>query len=331
VRDIARNLDKNIELHVSGEETELDKTVIDSIGDPLTHIIRNAADHGIESKADRAQKGKPATGRIDLNAYTRGSNVVIEVKDDGKGLDAEKLKRRAVEKGLLTESAVAAMDEEAAFKIILVAGFSTIDKVTDLSGRGVGMDVVRTSVEALRGLINIHSEIGIGSSFRIELPASLLVSKAIRVAVAGHEVVLPINTIRNMVKIPKSIVRVVHGQQIASVRGTVFPMVWLAHALSFERIEERRAELAVAIIETASGPYGLVVDHFLGEVEIVVKPLNGVLAKVPEYVGAAIMGNGKTVLVVNTEKLVSLQRPAGSKTGGLVTSQSKVPSRTALR
>jgi two-component system chemotaxis sensor kinase CheA len=223
------------------------------------------------------------------------------------------------------------MDEEAAFKIILVAGFSTIDKVTDLSGRGVGMDVVRTSVEALRGLINIHSEIGIGSSFRIELPASLLVSKAIRVAVAGHEVVLPINTIRNMVKIPKSIVRVVHGQQIASVRGTVFPMVWLAHALSFERIEERRAELAVAIIETASGPYGLVVDHFLGEVEIVVKPLNGVLAKVPEYVGAAIMGNGKTVLVVNTEKLVSLQRPAGSKTGGLVTSQSKVPSRTALR
>jgi two-component system chemotaxis sensor kinase CheA len=312
VRDIARNLDKNIELHVSGEETELDKTVIDSIGDPLTHIIRNAADHGIESKADRAQKGKAAIGRIDLSAFTLGSNVVIEVKDDGKGLDAEKLKRRAVEKNLLTESAVAAMSEEAAFKIILAAGFSTIDQVTDLSGRGVGMDVVRASVEALHGAIHITSEVGKGTAFRIELPASLLVSKAIRVSVSGQEVVLPIDTIRNMVKIPKSVVRTVHGQQIAPVRGTVFPMLWLAHALSFDRKEERRAELAIAIIETGSGPYGLVVDHFLGEVEIVVKPLSGVLAKMPEYTGAAIMGNGKTVLVVNTEKLFSLQGPAAA-------------------
>jgi two-component system chemotaxis sensor kinase CheA len=309
VRDIARNLAKNIELHVSGEETELDKTVIDAIGDPLTHIIRNAADHGIESKADRVAKGKSAIGRIDLSAYTRGSNVVIEVKDDGKGLDAEKLKRRAVEKGLLTESAVAAIDEEAAFKIILAAGFSTVDKVTDLSGRGVGMDVVRNSVEALHGAIRIQSEIGKGTSFRIELPASMLVSKGIRVAVSGHELVLPISTVRNMVKIPKSVVRFVQGQPIAPVRGAVFPMLWLAHALSFERMEERRSELAVAIIEGASGPYGLVVDHFLGEVEIVVKPLSGVLAKVPEYVGAAIMGNGKTVLVVNTERLFALQRP----------------------
>jgi two-component system chemotaxis sensor kinase CheA len=172
------------------------------------------------------------------------------------------------------------------------------------------MDVVRNGVEALHGAVHIQSEIGKGTRFRIELPASLLVSKAIRVAVSGHEVVLPIATIRNMVKIPKSVVRTVQGQQIAPVRGTVFPMLWLAHALSFDRMEERRAELAVAIIEAASGPYGLVVDHFLGEVEIVVKPLNGVLAKVPEYVGAAIMGDGKTVLVVNTERLFTLQRSA---------------------
>ena len=310
VRDLSLELRKKIRIETFGAETELDRQVIELMRAPLTHIIRNAADHGIESKADRAQKGKSLVGRIDLSAFTQGSNVVIEVKDDGKGLDAEKLKRRAVEKNLLTESAVAAMDEEAAFKIILVAGFSTIDKVTDLSGRGVGMDVVRTSVEALHGAIHITSEVGKGTSFRIELPASLLVSKAIRVAVSGHEVVLPIDTIRNMVKIPKSVVRRVQGQQIAPVRGAVFPMLWLAHALSFKRVEERRAELAVAIIETASGPYGLVVDHFLGEVEIVVKPLSGVLAKVQEYIGAAIMGDGKTVLVVNTEKLFSLQPPA---------------------
>ena len=314
VRDIARNLDKNIELQISGENTELDKTVIDTIGDPLTHIIRNAADHGIESRAERAASGKPPVGSIHLTAYTCGSNVVIEVKDDGKGLDAEKLKKRAVEKGLLTETAIAAMhmDDEAAFKIILLPGFSTLDKVTSLSGRGVGMDVVRNAVEALRGVIHIQSEMGKGTTLRIELPASLLVSKGIRVAVSGHEVVLPIDTIRNMVKVPKSVVRTVQGQQIAPVRGTVFPMLWLAHALSFQRMEERRAELAVAIIETGSGPYGLVVDHFLGEIEIVVKPLNGVLANLPEYVGAAIMGNGKTVLVVNTEKLFSLQRPTAT-------------------
>jgi len=308
VRDLARNLNKNIELQVSGEETELDKTVIDSIGDPLTHIIRNAADHGIESKADRAQKGKSAIGRIDLSAYTRGSTVVIEVKDDGKGLDAEKLKRRAVEKGLLGESAVAAMDEEAAFKIVLIAGFSTVDKVTDVSGRGVGMDVVRNGVEALRGNVHIQSEIGKGTCFRIELPASLLVSKGILVDVSGQEVVLPIETIRNMVKVPQSVIRTVQGQQIAPVRGTVFPLLSLAQALSFGHNQEMRPELAVAIIEAASGPYGLVVDHFLGEVEVVVKPLSGVLARVPEYVGAAIMGDGKTVLVVNTERLLSLQR-----------------------
>ncbi len=318
VRDLARSLDKNIELHVNGEETELDKTMIDSIGDPLTHIIRNAADHGIESKADRAQKGKPALARIDLTAYTRGSNVVIEVKDDGKGLDSEKLKRRAVEKGLFSENAIATMDQEAAFKIILAAGFSTVDKVTDLSGRGVGMDVVRNSVEALHGTIQIQSELGKGSSFRIELPASLLVSKGILVSVSGQEVILPMETIRNMVKIPRSAIRAVNRQRIAPVRGTVFPLLSLVDALSFGPDQEPPEEVAVAIINATLGPYGLIVDHFLGEVEVVIKPLNGVLAKVPEYVGAAIMGDGKTVLVVNTEMLFSLQRPLRAPNGSSV-------------
>jgi len=312
VRDIARTLDKNIELHVTGEATELDKTVIDSIGDPLTHIIRNSADHGIESKADRAQQGKPAIGRIDLSAFTRGSNVVIEIKDDGKGLDAAKLKRRAVEKGLLSEAQVAVMDEQEAFKIIMAPGFSTVDQVTDLSGRGVGMDVVRLAVEAMRGVIHIKSELGKGTCLRIEFPASLLVSKGILVLIAGQRVVLPMETIRIMVKIPQETVKSIHGQQIALVRGAVFPLIALADALCFDSMEEKkeRSELAVAIIDAASGSYGLVVDQFLGEVEVVIKPLNGVLAKVPEYVGAAIMANGNTVLVVNTERLFSLQRDA---------------------
>jgi two-component system chemotaxis sensor kinase CheA len=310
VRDISRSLDKSIELQVNGEETEMDKTVIDSIGDPLTHIIRNAADHGIESKAERLANGKPDVGRIELSAYTRGSNVVIEVKDDGKGLNAEKLKRRAVEKGLLSEAAVAAMDEEAAFKIILAAGFSTNDTVTDLSGRGVGMDVVRASVEALHGAIHIQSEIGKGTSFRIELPASLLVSKGILVAVSGQQVVLPMDTIRNMVKVSPAVLRKVQGQQIAQLRGAIFPLISLADALAYDAPEHGGEELAIAIIDATSGAYGLIVDHFLGEVEVVVKPLSGMLAHVPEYVGAAITGDGRTVLVVNTERLFVLQRAA---------------------
>ncbi len=316
IRDIARTLDKNIELEVSGEETEMDKTVIDSIGDPLTHIIRNAADHGIESKAERLRKGKPTIGRIHLSAYTRGSNVNIEIKDDGKGLDPEKLKRRAVEKGLFSESAAATMDEQAAFKIILEAGFSTVDQVTDLSGRGVGMDVVKTSVEALRGAIHIQSEKDKGTRFRIELPASLLVSKGILVAASGQQVVLPMDTIRNMVKVPSSLLRCVNGHLIVPVRGAVFPVLSLAQALVFdqEAAEEPPPELlAIGIIEAMSGPYALIVDRFIGEVEVVVKPLSGVLAHMPEYVGASIMGDGKTVLVVNTERLFSLQMASAAE------------------
>jgi len=306
VRDIARSLDKDIELRITGEDTELDKTVIESLGDPLTHIIRNAADHGIESKSERVRKGKPPVGSISLSAFTHGSNVVIEVKDDGKGLDAEKLKRRAIEKGLLTTAAAAAMDEEAAFKIILAAGFSTVDTVTDLSGRGVGMDAVRSSVEALHGAIQIQSKLGEGTRFRIEFRASMLVSKGILVGVSGQHLLLPMDTIGYMLKIPRSTVRTVNRQQIAHVRGAVLPLLSLAHALSLECAEDSEEEISVAVIQAASGPYGLIVDRFLGELEVVVKPLNGLLAKVPEYLGAAIMGDGKTVMVINTEKLFSL-------------------------
>ena len=215
---------------------------------------------------------------------------------------------------MFPEAVAAAMDEQAAFQIILEAGFSTVDTVTDLSGRGVGMDVVRLAVEAMRGVIHIQSELGKGTCMRMEFPASMLVSKGILVSVAGQKVVLPMETIRTMVKVSRESVRSVHGQRLALVRGAVFPLIALADALSFERPEEKekRPELAVAIIEAGSGPYGLIVDHFLGEVEVVVKPLNGVLAKVPEYVGAAITGDGKTVLVVNTEKLFSLQLEAAS-------------------
>jgi two-component system chemotaxis sensor kinase CheA len=306
VRDLGRTLDKEIELHVSGEETNLDKTLIEALGEPLMHIVRNAADHGIESKEERLQSGKSAVGNISLSASTRGSIAVVEVRDDGKGLDAVKLKRRAVEKGLFSEAEVAAMNEEDAYRIILAAGFSTIDQVTDLSGRGVGMDVVRESVEALRGSIFIESTIGKGTRFRIELPASLMVTKGILVGVENQRVVLPMDAIRNMIKLPQSVIRRMQGQQMAYIRGIVIPLVCLTEALSLERLQDREGDLAVAVIDAASGPYGIVVDRFIGEVEIVVKPLSGVLANMPEYVGSAIMGDGATALVLNTETLLQL-------------------------
>lgn len=306
VRDLSRTLDKEILLHVSGEETQLDKTLIEALGEPLMHIIRNAADHGIESKEERAQSGKSAMGQISLSASTRGSIAVIEVRDDGKGLDPVKLKRRAIEKGLFSEAEVAAMNDEAAYRIILAAGFSTIDQVTDLSGRGVGMDVVRDSVEALRGSIFIESILGKGTRFRIELPASLMVTKGILVAVENQRVVLPMDAIRNMIKLPKSHIRCVQGQQIAHVRGVILPLVDLAEVLSLDRLEDGDDDLAVAVIDAASGPYGIVVERFIGEVEIVVKPLSGVLVNMPEYVGSAIMGDGTTALVMNTESILHL-------------------------
>jgi two-component system chemotaxis sensor kinase CheA len=306
VRDLGRTLDKEITLHVSGEDTQLDKTLIEALGEPLMHIMRNAADHGIESKEERVQSGKSAIGNISLSASTRGSIAVIEVRDDGKGLDPEKLKRRAIEKNLFSEAEVAAMSDDTAYKIIMAAGFSTIDQVTDLSGRGLGMDVVRDSVEALRGSIFIESTIGKGTCFRIELPASVMVTKGILVAVENQRLVLPMDTIRSMVKLPTSLIRCMQGQRIAHVRGVVIPLVHLAKVLCLNGLNDSGCDLSVVVIDAASGPYGIVVDQFIGEVEIVVKPLSGVLAHMPEYVGSAIMGDGSTALVMNTELLIKL-------------------------
>ena len=310
VRDLARSLGKEVQLVIEGEGIELDKTILEQIGDPLVHVIRNAVDHGIEPAEDRRAKGKAASGRLTLRAIHEAGGVAIEVTDDGRGLDAGALKRKAVEKGLLAPEAAAAMSEEAAFQLVFLPGLTTAAKVTDVSGRGVGMDVVRSNVRNLRGAIEIRSKLGRGTTFLIKLPTSLMISKGILLEAGAQEYILPLTNIRDMVKVPLEEAHQYRGLTLAQVRGTIYTIFSLAEVLGLAGV--KTPELSVAIVEAGTLKYGLVVDKFLSEVEVLVKPLTGGLEQCKEYQGAAIMGDGRVVLVLNAMECHSLDRTACS-------------------
>jgi two-component system chemotaxis sensor kinase CheA len=310
VRDLARSLGKQVRLAIEGEGIELDKTILEQIGDPLVHVIRNALDHGLETPEERQAKGKDACGQLTLRASHQAGGVVIEVADDGRGLDAGALKRRAVEKGLLTREAAAGMSDEAAFQLVFLPGLSTAAKVTDVSGRGVGMDVVRSNVANLHGTIEIRSKPGRGAAFLIKLPASLMVSKGILLEAGAQEYILPLSNIRDMVKLPCGETHQYRGLTLATVRGTVYSLYSLADMLGLAA--QKTPELSVAIVEAGTVKYGLVVDKFVSEVEVLVKPLSGGLGQCKEFQGAAIMGDGRVVLVLNALECHSLDRTACS-------------------
>ncbi len=297
VRDLARSQGKEVRLVIEGEGIELDKTILEQIGDPLVHVIRNAVDHGLETPQDRRRKGKDPSGQLTLRASYESGGVAIEVSDDGRGLDVEALKRKAFEKGLLTAEAAAALSEQAAFQLVFLPGLSTAAKVTDVSGRGVGMDVVRSNVRNLHGDIEIRSKAGLGTSFLIKLPASLMISKGILLVAGAQEYILPLSNIHDMVKLPAEETRTCRGLTLAQVRGTVYPIFSLAELMGLP--PAKTAELSVAIVEAGTAKYGLVVDKFLTEVEVLVKPLTGGLEQCKEFQGAAIMGDGRVVLVLN--------------------------------
>jgi two-component system chemotaxis sensor kinase CheA len=297
VRDLARSLGKDVQLVIEGEGIELDKTILEQIGDPLVHLIRNSVDHGFEPPEERRASGKNPTGQLTLRAIHEAGNVSIEVKDDGRGLDADALKRKAVEKGLLTPEAAAVMTEDAAFQLVFLPGLTTAKKVTDVSGRGVGMDVVHSNVRNLQGTIEIRSKLGQGTSLLIKLPTSLMISKGILLEAGGQEYILPLSNIREMTKLPLEEAHTYHGQTLAQVRGTIYSMFTLAEILGL--VSARTPELSVAIVEAGALRYGLVVDKFLTEVEVLVKPLTGGLEQCKEFQGAAIMGDGRVVLVLN--------------------------------
>jgi two-component system, chemotaxis family, sensor kinase CheA len=308
VRDLARSLGKEVRLVIEGEGTELDKTILEQIGDPLIHVIRNSVDHGLEPPEERLAAGKDVCGELKLRAANEAGGVVIEVSDDGRGLDAERLKRKALERGLLTVEAAAAMSEEAAFQFTFLPGFSTAEKVTGVSGRGVGMDVVRSNIHNLQGTVKLHSKRGRGTTLLMKLPTSLMISKGILLEAGTQEYILPLSNIREMVKLPRQQAREYRGLKVAEVRGRIYPMFTLAETFGLTPLD--KPELSVAIVEAGSVRYGLVVDRFVSEVEVLVKPLTGGLEECREFQGAAIMGDGRVVLVLNALECHSLERAA---------------------
>jgi two-component system chemotaxis sensor kinase CheA len=310
VRDLARSLGKEVRLVIEGEGIEMDKTIIEQIGDPLVHVIRNAVDHGLEPPGERRAKGKDAAGLLTLRAFHEAAGVVIEITDDGRGLDPEALKRKAFEKGLITAEVAAGMSEQAAFQLVFLPGFTTAAKVSDVSGRGVGMDVVRSNISNLQGAIEIRSKLGQGATFLMKLPTSLMISKGILLEAGGQEYILPLSSIRDMVKLPPEEAHAYRGLTIAQVRGTIYSIFGLAELLGLK--STKTPELSVAIVEAGSLKYGLVVDKFLTEVEVLIKPLTNGLEHCREFQGAAIMGDGRVVLVLNALECHKLERTASS-------------------
>jgi two-component system chemotaxis sensor kinase CheA len=298
IRDLSRSLGKEIEITLQGEDTELDKAVIQEIGDPLVHLVRNSADHGIESPEVREANGKPRCGQITLRAYNEGSQVVIEVEDDGKGLHPEVLKEKAIERGILSEAEARSMSDEAAYQLIFSPGFSTAKVVTDVSGRGVGMDVVSSNVQKLKGTITIESRLGLGTKLVIKLPTSLMISKGILVQCGSSEFILPLDSVSITRKVPASDIHRYRDHAMINTSEGTCPVISLREHL--ELGEELHDDEKCIVLMNASGRrYALLVDRLVGEEQVVVKPLSGGLEKNADFLGATIMGDGRVVLMLN--------------------------------
>ncbi len=300
VRDMSRNLGKDIDLEIFGEDTEVDKTVIESIGDPLVHIIRNSIDHAIEFSEERQIKGKPKNGRIILSAYQKGTQIVIEVSDDGKGIDVESVKKKALSKCLITEEEAQRMSDEAAINLIFLPGFSTKDVSTELSGRGVGMDVVKTNVSKLNGYVEVITKKDIGSTFKISLPLTLAIIYAMMVKIGDEIYAIPQTMIEETIKIKKSDIKDVTGQMALTVRGSVMPLFQMSEFLGVRGTSEvDRDNIYVLVTTVGDRRFCISVDELLGQEEIVIKTLNGIDSEECGIMGATITGDGKVVLILD--------------------------------
>lgn len=304
IRDLSKKLDKKMELYMSGEETELDRTVVDEIGDPLMHLLRNSADHGLESAEVRKERGKPEVGSIFLDAYQDGNNVVIEVRDDGNGIDTDAVKRKAIEKGIITTEQADSMSDKEAIDLLFHAGFSTAKKVSDVSGRGVGLDVVKSKIESLSGEVEVKSKLGQGSTWIIRLPLTLAIIQALMVTVGGEKYAISLGSIQTIEDVPVSELKHVQSEEVIHLRGSVIPIIRLSDVLDVPSSKGSDENLLVVIVKKGDKLAGLVVDELMGQQEIVIKSMGKYISKCKMISGATILGNGEIALILDANAIM---------------------------
>ena len=312
IRDLSRELNKKIELEIEGEDTELDKSIVEEIGDPLVHIIRNSCDHGIETPDVRLANDKPELGTISLKAYNEGNQIVIQIDDDGKGLDVEILKNKALENGVITEKEADSMSDKEAYSLIMKAGFSTAAAVTNVSGRGVGMDVVKTNIEKVNGIIDIESEKGKGSSIRLKIPLTLAIIQALLVGVQEEYYAIPLASVLETVRISKDEIYTVEGRSVMRLRDEVLSLVHIGDIFEVERILDGSEHAYVVVLGLGTSKLGLIVDTLVGQEEIVIKSLGDYLKGIEGIAGATIRGDGGVTLIVDVVAIMEMARTVKS-------------------
>ena len=304
VRDLSRKLDKKIELCMQGEDTEFDKNLIESLSEPLIHLLRNSIDHGIESPEDRIEAGKPETGRIDLIATPLDDSVIIEIRDDGKGIDPHKIKLLAFQKGVITESQLESIDDNEALQLIFAAGFSTSEQVSDLSGRGVGMDAVKTMVSQAGGTIEMQSEVGVGSTFKLLLPQTMSVNRVMMFEVNDQMFGVSMDAVVETVKVPTQDIQRIRNENVLVIRDKLIPLCNLREALGFEP-DGGKEEHSILVVSTPQSEFGLIIDKFHEGIDVIQKPLEGVLAGYSHFSGTALLGDGRVLLIINVQEVLS--------------------------
>ncbi|NLO10737.1 MAG: chemotaxis protein CheA [Clostridiales bacterium] len=303
IRDLSKNLNKQMELYMTGEETELDRTVIDEIGDPLMHLLRNAADHGLESSEDRISLGKDPVGSIYLDAYQDGNNVVIEVRDDGAGINVDKIRKKAIERGTITEDQASRMTDKDVIDILFMPSFSTSEKVTDVSGRGVGLDVVKTKIEALGGDIEAKTVLGKGSNFIIRLPLTLAIIQSLMVKISNEKYALPLGNIQTVENIGSRDIKKIGGKEVLNLRGDVIPIIRLGEILDCAK-GDKTNQLLVVVVKKGERLAGMVVDELIGQQDIVIKSIGKYIKNHKVISGATILGNGEVALILDVNTLI---------------------------
>ena len=304
IRDLSKKLGKKMELYMTGEDTELDRTVVDEIGDPLMHMLRNSADHGLEPNDVRVANGKPEVGSIFLDAYQDGNNVVIEVRDDGGGINTEAVKKKAIERGTITAEQAESMSEKEIVDLLFLPSFSTAKSVTDVSGRGVGLDVVRSKIEALSGEVEVKTKFGEGSTFTIRLPLTLAIIQALMVVIGNEKYAISLGSIQTIEDISPDEIKLVQNKEVIHIRGTVIPIIRLNKILDIESTKDEKSSMTVIIVKKGDKQAGLVVDELIGQQEIVIKSM-GKFIKVPKIIsGATILGNGEVALILDANTLI---------------------------